>query len=212
MYGLEIGEEYGYGYEDLVDEMLGEGIDPAFLLGDEFLVGAARPRPTMRRRLTRPGVQRGAIARRPTMPMRRPQVSPMQAALAQRRAQQEVLVKEAVPTKGRALFMGLDSGANIAAGATATVTDRPQKLFRPERLAVPASIAPLFVLNSLNIGTVNQFVSNTAVPCETFQEGGVGVGLKGDTARPGIDLSANVTNISGGAARFRATVFGSSVE
>lgn len=189
MWDLEIGAPLTE--EDLIDEML----------GDSYLLGAARPM-AMRRALTRRGVQRGGVPRQQ-----------LAAAVAARRAQTGVLVQEKQPMKGRALFMGLDSGAvNIAAAATANVTDRPQKLFRPERIAVPASIAPLFVLNDFRIGTTSQFVSNTAVPCETFQEGGVGVGLKGDTASPGIDITANVTNVSGGGARFRCTIYGSSVE
>lgn len=197
-YGLEIGEEYE-DYSDLVEEMLGQD----YVGEDLEMVGAARPL-YGRRPITRRGVPRGGLRR-----MR----APVSNALAARRVQDAVVLKKTAPTKGRSLFMGLDSGAVlIAAGATGNVTDRPQKLFRPERLAVPASIAAMFILNSLNIGTVNQFVSNTAVPCETFQEGGVGVGLRGDTAHPGLDITASVTNISGGALRFRATLFGSSVE
>lgn len=116
------------------------------------------------------------------------------------------------PTKGREYVMGLDSVANVAAGATAIITTRPQVVFRPDRLVVPASIAPSFLINDLRVGKNSQFVSATAVPAETFTQGAFGVRLKMDTAQISQDIILSVTNISAGALRFLASMIGPAVE
>lgn len=116
------------------------------------------------------------------------------------------------PTKGREYVMGMDSVAAVAAAATAIITTRPQVIFRPDRLVVPASIAASFVINDLRVGKNSQFVSATAVPAEAFTQGAFGVRLKMDTAQISQDIILSVTNISGGGLRFLAALIGPAVE
>ncbi len=117
-----------------------------------------------------------------------------------------------MPSKGREYVMGLDSVATVAAAATAIITTRPQVIFRPDRLVVPASIAASFLINDLRVGKNSQFVSATAVPAEAFTQGAFGVRLKMDTAQISQDIILSVTNISGGALRFNAALIGPAVE
>lgn len=116
------------------------------------------------------------------------------------------------PSKGREYVMGLDTVATVAAGATATITSRPQVVFRPDRLVVPASIASSFLINDLRVGKNSQFVNATAVPAETFTQGAFGVRLKLDTAQVSQDIVMSVTNVSAGAVRFTAALIGPAVE
>ncbi len=116
------------------------------------------------------------------------------------------------PSKGREYFMGFDSVATVAAAATAIITTRPQVVFRPDRLVIPASIAPSFLINDFKVGKNSQMVAATAVPAEAFTQGAFGVRLKSDTAQVSQDVILNVTNISAGALRFLATLIGPAVE
>lgn len=122
------------------------------------------------------------------------------------------MLRTRAPSKGREYFMGFDSVATVAAGATAIITTRPQVIFRPDRLVIPASIAPSFLINDFKVGKNSQMVAATAVPAEAFTQGAFGVRLKSDTAQVSQDVILNVTNISAGALRFLATLIGPAVE
>lgn len=138
--------------------------------------------------------------------------SPMQAALAQRAASRGVMVRESDPTKGRHYVLGFDSVANIAAGAALNIVAQPQVIFRPERIVVPASIAPGFLINDFRVGKNSQFASAGAIPAETFSQTAFGVSLKCDTAQVSQLLTIGVQNITGGALRFYCSVVGDAVE
>jgi len=115
-------------------------------------------------------------------------------------------------TRGRELVMGFDSGAGtIAAAGTANVNSNPQQVFRPERITIPATIAPHFLLNSLTIGTAIQFLNATGVHAETFGSTAQDVRLRMDTAQINSVVSFNVTNLSGAVVRYFASLIGSSV-
>ena len=122
------------------------------------------------------------------------------------------VLRTRAPTKGREYPLGFDSVATVAAGATAIITTRPQVVFRPDRLVVPASIASSFLINDLRIGKNSQFVSATALPAEVFTQGAFGVRLKMDTAQIAQDITLNVTNTSAGALRFTAALIGPAIE
>lgn len=122
------------------------------------------------------------------------------------------VLRTRAPTKGREYVMGFDSVVAVAAGAAAIITTRPQVIFRPDRLVVPASIAASFLINDLRVGKNSQFVAATAVPAEAFTQGAFGVRLKLDTAQVSQDIILNVTNTSGGALRFTAALIGPAVE
>ncbi|MFH1010986.1 MAG: hypothetical protein V1784_07110 [bacterium] len=168
----------------LGDEILGDDI-----LGAEDMVGAfARPSP-------------GAIAQ------------PSPGAIAQRVAQTGQVVRSSEPTRSREQVLGFDSGAaGVAAAATANIISRPQVVFRPDRLVVPATIAAAFLLNDIRIGRSSQLCSGGGVPCEAFTQTAFGVRMKMDTAQVSMDVALNVTNISAGLLRFFAALIGPSVE
>ena len=116
------------------------------------------------------------------------------------------------PTRGRELVLGFDSGAGtIAAAGTAAVNSSPQQVFRPERIAIPATLAPNFLINGLTIGTAMQFLNATGVHAETFGTTAPDVRLRMDTAQINSVISFNVTNLSAAIVRFFASLIGSSV-
>lgn len=141
------------------------------------------------------------------------QFSPaMMQALAMRRAMSGSLMDTRGPTKAREYPLGFASATTVAAGASAVITAQPQVPFRIDRLVVPSDIAGLFTIDDLKVGKNSNFAATGSVPARIFQENGVGVTLKGDTAQVSMLVTINVTNISGGAATFRAAVIGPAVE
>lgn len=101
----------------------------------------------------------------------------------------------------------------VAALATATITSRPQILFRPQRIVVPASVGTNFVITDIRIGKDSQLVQATELPAEIFAPAAVGVMLTLDTAQQGCDVSVTVRNTDGAAPHdFRATMFGAAVQ
>ena len=100
---------------------------------------------------------------------------------------------------------------NIAANATASVTTRPQTLFKPMRLVVGQTIAPFFILTDLKVGNRSQFPSSSPIPCETFSQNGFGVGVGLETVQAALDLTLVVQNIGPNQLDFRAAIIGKSV-
>jgi hypothetical protein len=185
----EIGTDYGFvGQDD--DDMVDEDTELAALLGQW-------PR--------RPGgrAQERALTRRA-----------MQVARAVKRVEQGTLLAKTEPTKSREFPIGFDSGAAplIAAGAAATLTQRPQIVFRGERIVIPAAVAAFFVLTDVRVGKNSQLVSAGNIPAATFAETAFGVRLKMDTCQISQDLILQVVNIDVAAHRFLAAVIGESVE
>ena len=115
------------------------------------------------------------------------------------------------PTKGRELALGFDSVANVAAAGTLAVNSNPQQVFAPERITVPATIAPNFLINTITIGTAIQFLNAAGIHAETFGTTATDVRLKMDTAQINSVVSFNITNLSGVALRFFATLIGPAV-
>ncbi|MGH3054967.1 MAG: hypothetical protein ACRDL7_08330 [Gaiellaceae bacterium] len=132
-------------------------------------------------------------------------------AIRQRKLNQSSLVTPRAAAESNLQPLGFES-LNVANGAQVQVNSQPQTLFKPQRLVVPATIAPSFVLNDIKVGNVSQLPSASPIPCESFVQGGFGVGLSRKTVNPAINLTLIVTNISGAAADFRATFFGVSVQ
>lgn len=133
-------------------------------------------------------------------------------AKAVKTVEQGSLLKQTRPTKSREFPVGFDSVATIAAGASATLTQRPQIIFRPERIVVPAAVAAFFQINDVKVGKNSQLVSAGAIPAATFAETAFGVRLKMDTVQVSQDLILLVTNIDVAARRFLAAMIGESVE
>lgn len=168
------------------------------------------PRPT-RRVMARRGI---AAARRPIL-ARRGYATPYQrartVAAAVKQVEGSTLVRQSAPTKSRNLVIGFVQTA-IAAAASATVTQRPQVLFRPQRVVVPASLAPNFTIDDIKVGNKSQLISAGAVPAEAFAQTSFGVEMKMDTCQISMDLILEVTNISAAASDFRASVYGEAAE
>jgi hypothetical protein len=132
-------------------------------------------------------------------------------SMVSRAIRQPMAVESKAPTKGRELALGFDSVANVAAAGTVAVNSNPQQVFAPERIAIPATIAPNFIVNSLTIGTAIQFLNAVPIHAETFGTTAPDVRLKMDTAQINSVITFNVTNLSAVALRFFATLLGPSV-
>jgi hypothetical protein len=116
-----------------------------------------------------------------------------------------------VSTTQRRVPLGVDSGVDIAAGATADIEIRPQLHFRPERLVVAGGIAGSFSIVDIRVGTDSMMPSATAVPAEIFVPGAEDVDLTLRTCNPGQSIVVTVRNTSGAAARFRAGFLGTAL-
>lgn len=94
------------------------------------------------------------------------------------------------PTRLQRLALGIGVTA-VAATSSSIVTVTPQVPFKLERFA--SDVTGLQV-NDIKVGTVSQFVGAGSIPIEIFAHDAVGVGLKGDTAVPGVDIAISVSN------------------
>jgi hypothetical protein len=122
-----------------------------------------------------------------------------------------LMVRDKAPTKGRELALGFDSVANVAAAGTVAVNSNPQQVFAPERIAIPATLAPNFLVNSVTIATAIQFLNATGIHAEVFSTNALDVRMKMDTAQINSVVSLNITNLSAVALRFFAALIGPSV-
>lgn len=99
----------------------------------------------------------------------------------------------------------------IQAGASATVSFRPQRPIRAERLVLDGAIvAGVFVTDFL-IGADPQFVNSGAVPVSVFAPTGFNMELRGNTAQPGIDVTLTFNNTTGVAVTLGGMLLGTSL-
>jgi hypothetical protein len=134
------------------------------------------------------------------------------AVSAQVMARGALALKETQPTKARIFPLGFESNGSILAGNSATITSRPQVLFRGERLVVPSDIAGDFTVDDVKVGKDSQFVAEGSIPARVLQENAVDVLFQLDTAQISQDITISVTNISGAPRTFRAALIGSAAE
>jgi len=83
----------------------------------------------------------------------------------------------------------------VTAGATSILTCRPQRVTQVKRFVVPSFIAPFFAIGDLVVGRDSMFGNAEFASAEIFAQNGVGVGLSGFIARPGIDITLTVRNL-----------------
>jgi len=134
----------------------------------------------------------------------------MQSAAVQKMANAGAVVREHGPTKTRRLYLPLGA-TSVVAAASANVTARPQSIaFKPEKLSIPATIAPDFTIDTILVGVVPQGVQTGSAPAESFLPTAVDSYLDCDTVQTSQDFVVGVTNISGATRTFRGTVFGRS--
>lgn len=101
--------------------------------------------------------------------------------------------KKTTPNRLQRLALGIGV-TTVAATSSAVVTVTPQVPFKLERFV---SQSTTLSVNDIKVGTVSQFVGAGSIPVEIFARDAIGVGLKGDTAVPGVDIALYVSNGSG---------------
>lgn len=108
------------------------------------------------------------------------------------------------------------SSKQILAGQTVTLTFRPQRPLRIERLVLDGAAAGggglggVFVQEIL-VGAEPQFVNTGDCPISTFSPFSFGTALQGNTAVPGIDISISVYNSTGATVTVGGAVIGTSL-
>lgn len=97
---------------------------------------------------------------------------------------------------------------SVATMVTATITMKPQRVMRVERLVIDAVVAPDFDIASLNIGQENQYVAAGTVPAGIFVPDAVGILLRGSTASVGTEIVMQVTNNNASTKHFKGAFIG----
>lgn len=133
-------------------------------------------------------------------------------AMAQILARKGLVLRESQPTKSRVFPLGFESATTILGGASASITSRPQVIFKGQRLVVPSDVAGQFVLDDVKVGKDSQFVAEGSIPARVLQENAVDVAFELDTAQISQDITISVTNIGGAPATFRAALIGQAAE
>src|SRR5579863_2371571 len=117
--------------------------------------------------------------------------------VAYQRADQPT-VEEVHPTHPREFPIGFSSetlpDGVVPASQTSGIEQKPQVLFRGERLAVPNSIVLNFDLEDIKVGKDSQLASPGSMPSECFSNLSVGVRMQLDSAEPGITITLFCTN------------------
>lgn len=111
--------------------------------------------------------------------------------------------------RGDDIYYGVDTGAtNVNAGATATITVSPQVRHIPRRLVLSANVANNFVINDIRVGVNPVFATTGAISAAIFIQDSSAPDFRATVCDVGQDFSVQVTNITGAAQRFTATVLG----
>lgn len=110
-------------------------------------------------------------------------------------APQRAKVRRVAPQRLQRLALGIGV-TSVGATSSAVVTVTPQVPFKLERF-VSQSIT--LQISDIKVGTNSQFVGAGSIPIEVFGRDAIGVGLKGDTAVPGVDIALYVSNSTAGA-------------
>lgn len=103
-------------------------------------------------------------------------------------------VRQTKPSRLQRLALGIGA-TSLAATSSAVVTVTPQVPFKLERFI---SQSTGLSINDIKVGTNSQFVGSGSIPVEIFARDAIGVGLKGDTAVPGVDIALYVANATAG--------------
>ncbi|MFI4971185.1 MAG: hypothetical protein ACHP7H_00780 [Hyphomicrobiales bacterium] len=126
-------------------------------------------------------------------------------------------ITEVHPTHPREFPIGFSSEVLplgvVAANQTQGIEQKPQVLFRGERLAVPNSIVLNFDMEDIKVGKDSQLASPGSMPSECFSNLSVGVRMQLDTAEPGITITLFVTNNDPiNAHVFKSVLYGTVIE
>jgi hypothetical protein len=152
-----------------------------------------------------PGKGKGAAARQQQL------MAARAAALASRRVQEGAILRDVNPTKSREYILGFDSTA-VPGSTSANITKRPQVIFRPERVIIPAAVGVDFQVVDIKVGKNSQFSASGEVPAVVFSESAFGVRLKMDTCQVSMDVTISVRNTNAAQRNFTAAIIGPAVE
>jgi hypothetical protein len=137
------------------------------------------------------------------------QSSDLHAALAAKKAKAGLLVQEQQPGATRRLVLGMSSTGAVPAGAVVSITARPQNLaFKPQRIVIPSTIAPDFLITDIKVGNVSQVVQSSTLPAEAFTQQLFDGMMEMDTVQTSQDFVLQVQNIAGAPRNFNAAVYG----
>jgi hypothetical protein len=120
------------------------------------------------------------------------------------------MLREIPPREVREFPMPASSQVAVPPGSF-LVNVFPQNPFKVKRLVVVSSVAPSFTIEDIKVGTSSQLVAAGSLPAQAFTELAVAIPLVGDTATPGIQISLQITNITGAATFFRALMIGTAL-
>lgn len=111
--------------------------------------------------------------------------------------------------KGDASIFGMDSGSvGIPAGTTVNIRTQPQRDCVPVRLIVSDSLADTFAISQIQVGVDPVMITpGTNCSLAAFTPGSFAPDFRATLLRAPIDFSVTITNLSGLAARFLASVF-----
>lgn len=112
--------------------------------------------------------------------------------------------QKTAPNRLQRLALGIGVTA-VAATSSAVVTVTPQVPFKLERFI---SQSTGLTINDVKVGTNSQFVGAGSIPVEIFARDAIGVGLKGDTAVPGVDIALYVSNATAGSLNLAGAYLG----
>ncbi len=130
-------------------------------------------------------------------------------AIAAKKAHAGLAFEQQKPGASRRLVLGMASSSTIAASALSSITARPQNLaFKPQRIVIPATIAPDFLITDIKVGNVSQMVQSGTVPAEAFTQQLFDGMMEMDTVQTSQDFVLAVQNIAGAARSFNAAVYG----
>jgi hypothetical protein len=121
-------------------------------------------------------------------------------------------VHEEQPTHAREFPIGFSSDTPILALQDDEIEQKPQVLFRGERLAVPNSIVANFDIEDIKVGKDSQLASPGNMPCECFSNLSVGVRMQLDTAEPGITITLFILNTQNEGQVFKSVLYGTVLE
>lgn len=185
------------------------GDDDDLDIGAYDIVGARKKQPS-RQAVAVANQARALLAQRQRQAQAQRQ---QQQVIAQREAAASFVTRDQEPRRARRQPLGMNSTGTVAASSSAIITARPQTMaFKPDRLIIPATIAPMFTVNDIKVGNRSQLPQNGDLPGEAFLPNTEGAMLDFDTCQTSQDLILVVTNISGGALQFRACFYGKSLE
>lgn len=113
----------------------------------------------------------------------------------------------------REVVQGIFDGVSIAAGATRDLTFNATMVFKPTRLMLGPSMAPVFAINDIRVSNDSLFLNTGRVPGEVFLPESVGASaLKRRTAQPGTPVIVSVVNIDVQPHVFNAALFGEAAD